>query len=308
MADSRSSDGVRIDDALLRSWPLPQPGDGGKDERGRIVVVAGAPQMPGAAILCATAALRAGAGKLQIGTCGSVAAHVASAVVESLTVALDETPSGAIALSAAPAIVEHANKADALVIGPGLVDERASSDLIAAVAARLDVAAVVDAAALACFAADAGVFARLEGRVIVTPHAGEMATMLGCDRAAVEADPARRAREAARKFRAIVALKGATTYIADPDGALYRNDHGDVGLATSGSGDVLAGIIGGLLARGTEPLHAAAWGVSLHARAGAALSQRVGLGFLARELPAEVPPLMRKLSDPRRRNLEVEGT
>jgi NAD(P)H-hydrate repair Nnr-like enzyme with NAD(P)H-hydrate dehydratase domain len=91
-------------------------------------------------------------------------------------------------------------------------------------------------------------------------------------------------------------MKGATSYVADPSGALYRNDHGDVGLATSGSGDVLAGVIGGLLARGAEPLHAAAWGVALHARAGAALSARIGLGFLARELPAEVPPLMRELS------------
>lgn len=295
MTDSRSSAGIPIDAALLRSWPLPQPGDGGKDERGRVFVVAGAPQMPGAAILCATAALRAGAGKLQIGTCASVAAHVGSAVLESLVVALRETPSGAIALASAPQIIEHANKADALVIGPGLVDENASSDLIAAVAAELDVPAVIDAAALACFAGRRDAFVHLRGRAILTPHAGEMATMLGCDRDTVESDPPRHAREAAKKFGAIVALKGATTYIADPTGALYRNDHGDVGLATSGSGDVLAGIIGGLLARGAEPLHAAAWGVSLHARAGAALSDRIGLGFLARELPGEIPSLMRAL-------------
>lgn len=293
MTDFRSAEGVAIDDALLRSWPLPHPGEGGKDERGRVFVVAGAPQMPGAAILCATAALRAGAGKLQIGTCRSVAAHVASAVVESLVVALDETPSGAIATSSASAIVERANKVDALVIGPGLVDERASAELIAAVADRLDVPAVIDAAALTCFAANPDAFAHLGGRVILTPHPGEMARMLRCERDAVEAQPARCARDAARTFRAIVALKGATTYVADPSGALYRNDHGDAGLATSGSGDVLAGVIGGLLARGAEPLHAAAWGVSLHARAGAALSHRIGLGFLARELPAEIPPLMR---------------
>ncbi len=306
MTDSRSAEGVAIDDALLRSWPLPQPGDGGKDERGRIVVVAGAPQMPGAAILCATAALRAGAGKLQIATCRSVAAHVASAVVESLVAALDETPSGGIALGAVSAIVERANAADALVIGPGLVDEHAASRLIAAVARELDVPAVIDAAALACFASDPGAFARLGGRAILTPHPGEMATMLRCERDDVEAKPARYAREAAKRFDAIVALKGATTYVADPDGALYRNDHGDAGLATSGSGDVLAGVIGGLLARGTEPLHAAVWGVSLHARAGAVLSRRIGLGFLARELAAEIPPLMRELA-PRRDGAHAAG-
>jgi hydroxyethylthiazole kinase-like uncharacterized protein yjeF len=287
---------MRIGDALLRSWPLPQPGDGGKDERGRILVVAGAPQMPGAAILCATAALRAGAGKLQIATCRSVAAHVGSAVPESLVVGLEETESGGIALRAAGEIIERANKADALVIGPGLVDQRASSALIEAVAAKLAVPAVIDAAALACFADSADVIAHLGGRAVLTPHAGEMATMLRRERDEIEGDPERFAREAARAFGAVVALKGATTHIAEPGGAVYINEHGDAGLATSGSGDVLAGVIGGLLARGAQPLHATAWGVSLHARAGAALSQRIGLGFLARELPPEIPPLMRALS------------
>lgn len=289
-------DSIAIDEALLRGWPLPVPGDGGKDERGRVFVVAGAPQMPGAAILCATAALRAGAGKLQIGTCASVAAHVGCGVLEALVVALDEMPSGAIALASAETIAERANGADALVIGPGLVDESASAELIAAVAAKLDVPVVVDAAALACFADRAGMLAHLHGRAIVTPHAGEMATMLGCAREDVEAQPDRYAVDAAKKFGAVVVMKGSRTHVADPFGGLYCNERGDVGLATSGSGDVLAGIIGGLLARGTAPLHAAAWGVYLHAQAGEVLARRIGMGFLARELSAEIPSLMRALS------------
>jgi hydroxyethylthiazole kinase-like uncharacterized protein yjeF len=287
---------IPIDAALLRRWPLPVPEGGDKNARGSIFVVAGAPQMPGAAILCATAALRAGAGKLQIGTCASVAAHVGTAVLESLVVALEETSSGAIALACSDTIADRANRADALVIGPGLVDESASAELIAAVAAKLDVPAVIDAAALACFCDRADTIARLGGRAILTPHAGEMATMLQRPREEVEANPERYARDAARRFGAVVALKGETTHIADPDGALYRNDHGDIGLATSGSGDVLAGIIGGLLARGAQPLHAAAWGVYLHANAGEVLAKRIGMGFLARELSAEVPSLMRALS------------
>ncbi|MEA2720477.1 MAG: ADP-dependent NAD(P)H-hydrate dehydratase, partial [Candidatus Eremiobacteraeota bacterium] len=134
---------VEIGEALLRAWPLPVPPGGDKNARGSIFVVAGAPQMPGAAILCATAALRAGAGKLQIGTCASVAAHVGSDVLESLVVALEETPSGAIALASAQTIAERANRADALVFGPGLVDEKASGALIAAVVEKLDVPAVI---------------------------------------------------------------------------------------------------------------------------------------------------------------------
>ncbi len=285
-----------IDAALLRGWPLPVPAGGDKNARGSIFVVAGAPQMPGAAVLCATATLRAGAGKLQIGTCASVAAHVGTAVLESLVVALDETPSGAIAMTNVDTIVERANKADTLVIGPGMVDESATADLIAAVAQALDVPAVIDAAALACMRERADALAWLHGRVVLTPHAGEMASMLACERDAVEADPGSHAVEAARRFDAVVALKGETTYIAEPNGALYRNEHGNVGLATSGSGDVLAGIIGGLLARGAAPLVAAAWGVYLHARAGDVLAKRIGFGFLARELSAEVPRLMAELA------------
>jgi ADP-dependent NAD(P)H-hydrate dehydratase len=285
-----------IDAALLRTWPLPVPEGGDKNARGSVFVVAGAPQMPGAAVLCATATLRAGAGKLQIGTCSSVAAHVGTAVPEALVVALEETPSGAVALSNAQTIVDRANKADALVIGPGMVDESASAALIAAVARDLDVPAVVDAAALACFCDRADAIARLGGRAVLTPHAGEMASMLACERDAVEADPASYAIDAARRFDAVVALKGETTYIAEPNGALYRNEHGNVGLATSGSGDVLAGIVGGLLARGAPPLVAAAWGVYLHARAGDALVKRIGFGFLARELSGEIPRLMGELS------------
>jgi ADP-dependent NAD(P)H-hydrate dehydratase len=285
-----------IDAALLRGWPLPVPEGGDKNARGSIFVVAGAPQMPGAAVLCATATLRAGAGKLQIGTCASVAAHVGIAVPESLVVALEETPSGAVALVNVRTIVERANKADALVIGPGMVDESATAALIAAVARELEMPAVIDAAALACFSDRADAIARLHGRAVLTPHAGEMASMLSCDRDAVEADPASFAVDAARRFDAVVALKGETTYIAEPNGALYRNEHGNVGLATSGSGDVLAGIIGGLLARGGPPLVAAAWGVYLHARAGDALAKRIGFGFLARELSAEIPRLMGELS------------
>ncbi len=119
--------------------------------------------------------------------------------------------------------------------------------------------------------------------------------MLDVARDEIERDPARHARVAAERFGVVVALKGEQTYVATPDGDLYRNDRGDIGLATSGSGDVLAGIIGGLIARGAVPVRAAIWGVALHARAGTRLAQRIGLGFLARELPSEIPPLLREL-------------
>ena len=138
---------------------------------------------------------------------------------------------------------------------------------------------------------------RFEHQPLLTPHAGEMAHLTGVSKEEVGADPERHAREAAQRWDAIVALKGATTYIATPDGDCWRHVSNQAGLGTSGSGDVLAGIIVGLAARGAPLAQAAVWGVALHARAGRALAERMGsLGYLARELPGEIPILLEKLS------------
>jgi NAD(P)H-hydrate repair Nnr-like enzyme with NAD(P)H-hydrate dehydratase domain len=123
-----------------------------------------------------------------------------------------------------------------------------------------------------------------------------MASLLGIPRAAVRADPLGAAREAAAALQAVVAMKGACTFVVTPQGQAWGCDRGNPGLATSGSGDTLAGILAGLLARGTPPLHATLWAVYLHAEAGARLARRQGpLGFLARELLAEIPPVMAEL-------------
>ena len=139
--------------------------------------------------------------------------------------------------------------------------------------------------------------ARLDGRVVITPHAGEMASLLDRSREAVEADPLAVAREVAGRLRVVVALKGPSTHIATPDGRAWVNESGCIGLGTSGSGDTLAGLVAGLLARGAEPAQALLWGVHVHAEAGARLAKRIGeVGFLARELPGEMPAILAELS------------
>jgi ADP-dependent NAD(P)H-hydrate dehydratase len=159
---------------------------------------------------------------------------------------------------------------------------------------------ILDAAALTLATEDPACLRILGGNGVLTPHAGEMAGMLGVEKEAVARDPIGTVRQAAAEWQTVVALKGAETFIAAPDGELYRNRTGNVGLATSGSGDTLAGIVAGLAARGAEPLQAAVWGVYLHARAGDRLAARMGrLGFLARELLDEIPPLMAELEQPR---------
>lgn len=297
---SRSSRSEPITAGFLRRWPLPGVDAGGtKEARGAVLVVAGAPQMPGAAILAATAALRAGAGKLQIATVRSVAGLVAAQVPEALVIALPETRKGGISPKAARELADRAAETDAVLVGPGMVDERAAAVLALELMARLgQTPLILDAQALACASLEPGAFARARGEVAMTPHAREMAGMLGLTPGQVKKDPAGIARRAARDLRGVIALKGAETWIADRGGRLLCNRRaGNPGLGTSGSGDTLSGVVAGLAARGAELLQAAAWGVFLHARAGDALARKVGpLGFLARELLAEIPREMARLS------------
>lgn len=288
---------ILLTPALLRGWPLPLPDKGGdKEERGRVLIVGGATEMPGAIILAATAALRAGAGKLQIATCRSIAQLVAAAVPEARVFHLPETKAGDIAASAAAIIAEHANRVQSVLIGPGMVEETAVVRLMRALLPRLiSPTLILDAAALACAKDDAQkALHKFHGKVVLTPHAGEMASLTGIDKELILQDPLKIARRAATELRAVIVLKGAETFIAAPQThETYCNRTGNVGLATSGSGDTLSGIITGLVARGAAPVQAAAWGVYLHGRAGDKLARRMGrLGFLARELLSEVPALM----------------
>lgn len=288
-----------ITPALLRRWPLPQPDEeGDKEERGRVLVVGGASEMPGAVILAATAALRAGAGKLQIATCRSIVQVVAAAMPEARVFALPETKGGAIAATASAEIARRAEEVQAVLIGPGMIDERAVARLMKNLLPGIVQATVVlDAAALSCFEGSTELLREVNCKAVLTPHAGEMAKLLGASKDSIMSDPQATARRAANALRAVVALKGAETFIAAPGNSeTYCNRAGNVGLATSGSGDVLSGIIAGLAARGATELQAAVWGVYLHARAGERLAKRMGrLGYLARELSGEVPALMSKL-------------
>ncbi len=284
-----------ITPGLLRRMPLPQPDAGGdKEARGRVLVVGGAPEMPGAVVLAANAALRAGAGKLQIATCRSIAPFVALAVPEALVLALPETKRGGIALGAAARLLEYANKADAVLIGPGMVDNVAIMRLLQRVLPRIEQPTLVlDANVLACLPELVESLRKLRGRVVLTPHAGEMLKLTGSTEALLKREPVQVLQRAVAELNAVIALKGRETLITAPGSKLYCNRAGNVGLATSGSGDTLAGVIAGLAARGAPPLQAAVWGVYLHARAGDRLARRMGpLGYLPRELLAEIPPLM----------------
>jgi hydroxyethylthiazole kinase-like uncharacterized protein yjeF len=302
-SSARRLSATPIDAALLGEWPLPAVnGELGKVGRGQVLIIGGSVQNPGAVMLAGVSALRAGAGRLQIATAASVAPLVAVNVPEARVLGLRHGAEGELSASSCRALRVELNAMNALLIGPGMMQARAAAALLTArFVASTDAALIVDAGALAVLGKAERALSSHRGGAILTPHAGEMARMCGIEREAVLRDPLQIAREAAARHGAIVVLKGASTFIASPDGQAFCNRAGGVGLGTSGSGDVLAGLIAGLCARGTEPLQAAVWGVHLHALAGERLARKPGpLGFLARELSSEVPVLLKNLQRPRR--------
>lgn len=290
-----SRDAIPVDEALLGLMPLPRHEDGeDKNQRGRVAVIGGSAEIPGAVLLASIAALRAGAGKLMVATARSVAAPLAIALPEARVMGVAETAAGGLDADAADTLAGQCRECDALVLGPGMVDAEAVAGLTTGLLHGIESANfVLDAAALYGLRECTATLRKHAGRVVLTPHIGEMAGLLGVPQPAVTADPLGAARQAAAELQVVVVMKGSRSFIVTPQGQAWSCDRGQVGLATSGSGDTLAGIIGGLLARGAVPVEAAIWGVFLHGEAGARLARRHGrVGFLARELPGEIPPIM----------------
>lgn len=288
-----------IDAALLRRWPLPElEAHADKVSRGDVLVVGGSRQIPGAALLAGVAALRAGAGRVQVATVRGAAAGLATAFPEARVIPLAETPKGEIAARGARALRDELSRPKAVLIGPGMREQSAPELLLReALRGKHDFTAVLDAAALRLFRGRTALRRGSLAGVIATPHAGEMADFWGCSADAVHREPLALAVEAARALGITLVLKGVETFIVEPDGTAFRNVAGNAGLATAGSGDVLSGIIVGLAARGATPVQAAVWGVYLHAKSGEALAKKLGpLGYLARELSAQVPELLARLS------------
>lgn len=286
--------------SLLRAWPLPDGGSG-KDDRGSVLVIGGARKTPGAALLAGVAALRAGAGRLTLAVAESVAVPLAIALPEAGVIGLPETTAGTLVGSAAGSLAAELETADAVLVGPGLDDKDQTTALLRELLQATPGSPpciVLDAFALASVPELEAELAPWAGRLILTPNIPEAGILLGRE---VE-DLHRQLPEVADKYRAVVTCQGA---IAEPrssraaaSGAgLWEITTGHSGLGTSGSGDVLSGAITGLRARGTGNAQAACWGTHLHAAAGDRLASRLGgLGYLARELTDELPPLMMELS------------
>ena len=277
--------------AALKSFPLPPIVDGGKETKGRILVIAGCRELAGAALLVATAAMRAGAGKLRMITVEKVAIETSLAMPEAMVVGLEEARDGGFTRKAIRRISEEADRSDVVVAGPGMAAS-ATCAALADVLLQGRASVVLDAALLHSLKpADRG--KTRPATPVLLPHSGELSSLLDCDEAEIERDPVGCGLRAAELYQGIVLVKGVTSHVVTPDGRAWTYRGGAPGLGVSGSGDTLAGIVGGLIARGADPLTALLWGVLLHGAAGEALAKTVGpIGFLAREIADEIPALL----------------
>jgi hydroxyethylthiazole kinase-like uncharacterized protein yjeF len=275
-----------ITPGLLRDWPLPVP-TGGKASRGTALVIGGSRHTPGAVLLAGVAALRAGAGVLQLGVTESTATALSIQVPEAMVVGLPETSEGSVAGELPKRLSDLVEEAGVILIGPGLDNVEETATLLRAVLNTADpeTPLVLDAYALGALSREPDLLAGRSCPAVLTPNVTEAAYLLG--REPDRDDLMGEAAAIAERHGAVVSLHAN---IVDPGGRSWREESGDAGLGTSGSGDVLAGIVAGLLSRGADPAQAACWAVHAHAVSGQVLIPTFGrIGFLARELLDQVP-------------------
>ena len=270
-----------------------------KGDFGHVLVIGGSPGKTGAAVLAASGAFAAGAGLVTIATAtSSLPLVVAAARPEVMTEGLTSSPAGPLDRSAAARALALAASRDAVVLGPGLGADPATQAFVREIVRECPAPIVVDADALNALSGGlGGDFVRRERPTVLTPHPGEMARLVGSTPAEVQQHRLETARNAAASTGAVVVLKGQRTLIAEGDGRAAVNPTGNPGMATAGSGDVLAGIVGALLARGTDAWAAATSAVYVHGAAGdEAASRRGEESLTASDLIAALPAVLRSLA------------
>jgi NAD(P)H-hydrate epimerase len=287
----------RLEAADVRPLFPPRDLDAHKGRFGHLLVVAGSLGKTGAAVLAGRAALRGGVGLCTIAAPASQQPIIAAQAPEYMTEALPETVAQSLSLPARDRILELARRMDAVAIGPGLSLDPEAQELARVLIRELEQPMVVDADALSALAGHLDLLRHAAGPRALTPHPGEMARMLGITIEAVQADRIEVTRTFAREHGVAIALKGAHTVIAGPDGQVAINPTGNPGLAKGGSGDVLTGIVGALLAREIEPAAALRAGCYVHGLAAdVAVRDRGEYGMLASDLIESLPAALRALA------------
>jgi len=285
--------------ARMRANLMPRPADAHKGTTGHLLVLAGSPGKTGAAAMAAAAAMRAGAGLVTLGVPAGLNPVMETQVLEAMTVPLPETVDGLLAEAGLDRILDLLSGKKALVFGPGMGVVPEIETLLRRLLPVLDVPAVIDADGLNNLAADIGMLQKARSPVVLTPHPGEMSRLTGLATKEIQADRVACSRGFAKKHGVHLVLKGARTVIAHPDGRVFINPTGNPGMASGGMGDVLTGLIGGLLTQGYTPEAAAHMGVYLHGAAADRLAQSMGsIGFLAGDVIKAFPAQLKEFLAP----------
>lgn len=273
-----------------------RPPDGHKGTFGTALIIAGSSGYTGAAAMASEAALRSGVGLSTLAVPAGLQDMMAVKLTEVMTRALPQTGDRALSTEAVDPALALAEKASAVVVGCGLGRHPETCGFVHKFVRSIRKPLVVDADGLNCLSEDLSTLEGEHGDIILTPHPGEMARLLGTTGAEIQSNRMDAAREAASRFHCTVVLKGARTLIAEPSGRVYMNPTGNVGMATGGTGDVLAGTIGGLLAQGLSPVDAAACGTFVHGKAGDIAAEQLGVaGMIAGDVLNALPEALKEL-------------
>lgn len=264
--------------------------DTNKGTYGRVLIVAGSRGMTGAACLTGGAALRAGAGLVYMAAPTSLLPIYAVSLVEALTIPLEDENKGYITKESVHEILGKLESLDVAAVGPGLSSGDEIKAVVYSIIKSSKVPIVLDADGINVLAKDLSVLKDLKTQMVITPHPGEMARLIGTSVKEVQEDRVNIARAFSKKWGLITVLKGSRTVIASPNGEIYINATGNPGMSTGGSGDVLTGIIASLIGQGLKPIDAAIAGVYLHGVCGDNIVQRKGEhGLIAGDLLQEIP-------------------
>jgi len=295
-SDSTSDYRYLITDRLVREWWPRRTGTEHKGNFGRVLVIAGSRGMSGAAVMSAQAAARAGAGLVTLGVPVGIHDIAETKLTEVMTFPLPQSDRGTLSITALEEIMDRAGNNDVLALGPGLGTGDETAELVKEILLKLEIPCVLDADGLNVLAGKTELFKAVRPDLVLTPHPGEMSRLTGRSTQQIQNDRLGVTAAKAARWGSVVVLKGAGTVVAGPDHTLFINNTGNPGMAAGGSGDVLTGIIAGLLAQGMPALHAAAAGVYLHGLAGdAAAREKSMAGLLAGDLLEQLPAVLKTI-------------
>ncbi len=295
LADQKAQRNLITRQLVCKNWPRREGGEH-KGSFGRVLLIAGSRGMSGAAVLAAQAAVRSGAGLVTLGVPAGIHNIVEAKLTEVMTFPLPETINGTLDKTALDLITDRAVDIDVMALGPGLGGSSETKTLVRELLLKIDKPCVLDADGLNAMNGRTELFRLAKSDLVLTPHPGEMARLCGLSIDKVQNNRLETTAKKAVEWNTIVVLKGAGTVIAEPSGSIYINNTGNPGMASGGTGDVLTGIIAGLIAQGMTAGKAAAAGVYLHGRAGDEAAQQKGMaGMLATDLLEHLPGVIKEL-------------